>query len=222
MMPVWISSSPNITERGTSSDAPNVSSATTAKPSTFERSNDGTSTGDTTSAASTRPSDTSSGTTSLPRGMQSMAARKRRSASSRSRTWRNCSCSRIEPNIHLSAGSEALTVVANDHEAVGARRRRQQRRAGNGERLDHPVHYLHAGVIEAADWRADLAAQCAARRAVRPRLTPSTECAYRAAGKEIVGAQARHRIAGEQDDEAIPDASLCAYDFFAGRAIRAL
>ena len=48
--------------RGTSSDAPNVSSATTAKPSTFERSNDGTSTGETTSAASTRPSAASSGT----------------------------------------------------------------------------------------------------------------------------------------------------------------
>ncbi len=47
-----------------------MSSATTAKPSTFERSNDGTSTGETTSAASTRPSAASSGTVSTPRGVQ--------------------------------------------------------------------------------------------------------------------------------------------------------
>ncbi len=88
--PVWMSSSTMRTVRGASSDAPNVSSATTAKPSTFDRSNDGTSTGETTSAARTRPSAAVSGTRSIPRGVRSSAARNRRSASSRSRTWRNC------------------------------------------------------------------------------------------------------------------------------------
>ena len=56
-------------------------SETTAKPSTFERSNDGTSTGETTSAARTRPSAVSSATLSMPRGAASIAARKRRFAS---------------------------------------------------------------------------------------------------------------------------------------------
>src|SRR5436309_447167 len=41
-------------DTGLSSDAPNVSSARTANPSTFERSNPGTSTGARTSSASTR------------------------------------------------------------------------------------------------------------------------------------------------------------------------
>ena len=103
----------------------------------------------TTSAASTRPSASSRAIRSMPRGARSTAARKRRSASSRSRTWRNCSCpapevvgdggSRIEPDVDIRAGRESLAVVVDDHEPVRPRRRRQHRRARDRQRLDAAV-----------------------------------------------------------------------------------
>ena len=101
-----------------------------------------------TSAARSRPSAASSGTRSTPRGRRSMAARKRRSASSRSRTWRNCSCpdppalqggSRIEPDIDFGASGEAFAVVAHDDEAIGSRSRGEHRGAGDRERLDSAI-----------------------------------------------------------------------------------
>src|SRR5688572_23834804 len=195
------------TRRGTSSDAPNVSSATRAKPSTFERSNDGTSTGETTSAASTRPSAASRATVSIPRGVRSTAARKRRSASSRSTTLRNCSCSRIEPDLDLGPSGVPFTVLLDDDEAVGARGRREHRGAGHRQWFEaRPCPGRggepHACVIQAADGRADLAGECPAHRTIRPLLRASAQGANRAAGEEVVGAERRHGIAGKQEDQA--------------------
>ena len=73
---------------------------------------------------------------------------------------------------------------------------------------------LHARVVEPADRRADLARQAPADRAVRPRRGASAERANRPAGEEVVGAQARHGIAGQQEHQPIADAAE------AGRAAR--
>jgi hypothetical protein len=78
--------------RGSSSAAPKVSAARTANPSMLLRGKPGTSTGARTSAARTRPSAAASGTSSAGSGEKSTAFRKRRSASSRETTLRNCSC----------------------------------------------------------------------------------------------------------------------------------
>src|SRR5438552_2759841 len=200
-----MTSSPSCTERGDSSDAPNVFSAMTAKPSTFDRSNEGTSTGETTSAASTRPSAASSGTVSTPRGARSIAARKRRSASSRSSTWRNCSCSGIEPDLHFGAGRESFAVGWDDDEAVAARGRRKHGRSADGDGLDASVDELHAGVIQPPDGRADLARQLRTHRTVRPRLWTSAQGTNRAAGEKIIGTETGHGIAWERKHEPMLD-----------------
>src|SRR5262245_11172192 len=228
MMPVWITSSARCTRRGTSSDAPNVSSAITAKPSTFERSNEGTSTGDTTSAARTRPSAVSRATVSIPRGERSIAARKRRSASSRSSTLRNCSCSvtpeplakggsRIEPDVDLGASAEAFAVVADDHEPVCSRRRREHGGAGDCEWFDAAVLDPHARVVEASNRRTDLAGERAADAAIRPLLRAAPERTNRTAGEEVVCAQGGHRIARQQEHEPLAD---CAHPGGAARTHR--
>ena len=46
---------------------------------------------------------------------------------------------------------EALAVVADDHETIGARGRRQHRRAGDREWLDASVLDQHPRVVETAD-----------------------------------------------------------------------
>ena len=87
--PVGIDSPVSSSRTGSSSTAPKVSPARTAKPSRLARSKPGTSISARTSAASTRPRARSSGTVSTPSGAASIAAHQRRSASSRSRTSRN-------------------------------------------------------------------------------------------------------------------------------------
>ncbi len=85
--------------RGTSSDAPKLSSARTAKPSMLERSKPGTSIAAHTSAASTRPCACSSGDElGAAHVATSIAASQRRSASSRSSTSRNCCCFTSPPD----------------------------------------------------------------------------------------------------------------------------
>ena len=65
----------------------------TAKPSTLERSNGGTSTAATTSCASAKPSASASTRASVASSRGNSAASNRASASSRDSTVRNCSCS---------------------------------------------------------------------------------------------------------------------------------
>ena len=103
------SSSPLSRNRlGDSSAAPKVSSARSAKPSTFERSNAGTSTSVITSLASTRPRLVASATRSASSTRGRIASSHRRSAVSRSTTSRNWSCSRA--TRVLTRRSRALVI----------------------------------------------------------------------------------------------------------------
>src|SRR5437763_11409018 len=104
-----------------------------------------------------------------------MAARKRRSASSRSSTWRNCSCSRIQPDLDVGAGGEAFAIVTDDYESIRASGGREQRCTADRERLDRIAVDLHSRIVQAANRRTDLASQPAAQRAIRPLLRASAE-----------------------------------------------
>ena len=203
-----------------------MSSATTAKPSTLERSKDGTSTGETTSAASTRPSAASRATRSTPRGVRSTAARNRRSASSRSTTCRNCSCSRtseslakggsrIEPDVDVRPAAKpslsSPTTTKPSARVVDERTEAPATDSGSTRPSVEP----DARVIEAPDRRADLARQRRADRAVRPRLRSAAERANGAAGKEVVRAERRDGVARQQEDEPRADPAQ------AGRTARA-
>ena len=75
--------------RVVSSIAPNVSAACTANPSTFDRSNAGTSTADSTSSARTRPNAAVNNTCSSPSGSSRKCETNRCIAVSRSMTSRN-------------------------------------------------------------------------------------------------------------------------------------
>ena len=92
-VPQAITSSFSITRTGEASPAEARSAERTAKPSTLERSNGGTSIGATTSSASAQPSASASGRFSLGTARGNNAASKRASASSRDRMVRNWSCS---------------------------------------------------------------------------------------------------------------------------------
>ena len=90
-MPQAITSSFSITRTGEASPAEARSAERTAKPSTLERSNGGTSIGATTSSASAQPSASASERVSLGIARGNSAASKRASASSRDRMVRNWS-----------------------------------------------------------------------------------------------------------------------------------
>ena len=86
-------------ETGAVSRAAAISAARTAKPSTAERSKGGTSPGEATSSARTRPSASESSARSVPTGAGLRALSKRRTASSRGSTVRNCSWARASRNV---------------------------------------------------------------------------------------------------------------------------
>jgi hypothetical protein len=90
-VPQAITSSFSITRTGEASPADARSAERTAKPSTLERSNGGTSIGATTSSASAQPSASASGRFSAGTISGNKAASKRASASSRDRMVRNWS-----------------------------------------------------------------------------------------------------------------------------------
>ena len=90
-VPQAITSSFSIRRTGDASPAEARSAERTAKPSTLERSNGGTSIGATTSSASAQPSASASGRVSAGTGRGNKAASKRVSASSRDRIVRNWS-----------------------------------------------------------------------------------------------------------------------------------
>src|SRR5581483_7079278 len=62
-------------------------------------------------------------------------------------------------------------------------------------------------VVQPSNRRTDLPRQPAAYLAVRPRRWTSAQRPNRSAGEEVVGAQARHGIAGQKEHEAFTDAS---------------
>ena len=82
----------SVRRRGRAALAPSVSAARRAKPSTRARSKGGTSMGEATSRASTRPRDSARGRVSAGSEACGTAARKAASASSRLITVKNCSC----------------------------------------------------------------------------------------------------------------------------------
>jgi len=88
-VPQAIISSLSLTRTGVASPAPERSAERTAKPSTLERSNGGTSIGATTSCARVQPSASESRRGSDATGRGNNAASNRRSASSRDRMLRN-------------------------------------------------------------------------------------------------------------------------------------
>ena len=114
--PQAITSRFNVSRRGAASLAPVVSDARTAKPSTPERSNGGTSIGAPISCASTRPSDAANATDSTPRGDRSRCWRKRCVAVSADTTSRNCSCRAARRTASIKAVSglgRRLTAAAS-------------------------------------------------------------------------------------------------------------
>ena len=79
------------------------------------------------------------------------------------------------------------------------------RGAAHRQRFNPSVDDLHPRIIQTADRRTDLARQPAPDRAVRPCLGPPAQRANGAAGEEVVGAQAGHRIARKEEHQPVLD-----------------
>src|SRR5688572_5197825 len=119
-------------------------------------------------SAKTLPNAAESATTSGGRGRRSSAAENRRSASSRSITSRNCSCSVIQKNIHFAARGIALAVLRHNDKAVRQRRRTEDRCAAHGYGFNLILNNSHSRVIDAANLRDELASQRQTHFAIGP------------------------------------------------------
>src|SRR5436190_7220142 len=159
------------------------------------------------SLASTRQSAAVSGTGSATSGHRSSAAWNRCSASSRSMTFRNCCCwaidSIVEKYVHFGLRGKPFAVGGHDNKAVCDGCRAQDRSAADRQRLDLVIDDSHAGVIDAANLRNELASQGQADSPVRPISLTAAQQANCPSGEKIISAEARNRVAGQQEYDSV-------------------
>ena len=105
------------------------------------------------------------------------------------------------------ADSPSLSAGTID-KTVGPRGGTEDRCAADRQRFDLVAVQSHARVVDAADRRDQLAGQRAHESRDRAIRRSPAQAANRAAGEEIVRAQARDRIAGQQKDQPTSDAPM--------------
>jgi hypothetical protein len=102
-------------------------------------------------------------------------------------------------------GCVALTLGRYDDEAIGTRRRGEDRRSAECDGLDTVVDNPDSTIVHPANRRNDLAGNLTLAGAVRPVGQAPTAQANGATGEEIVGAQTGNGIAWQQKDKGLAD-----------------
>ena len=100
-------------------------------------------------------------------------------------------------DINLAALSVALQAGRHHHEAAGPRDRRQNRGARDRQRFDHLIGHDNTGIVSPADLRDEALAKWESGSSVGPFLGKATKPPDNWTGKEVIGNQTRHRIAGQ-------------------------
>src|SRR5712691_4158985 len=194
-VPQAIASSLSMTRTGVASLASARSTDRTAKPSTLERSNGGTSIGATTSSASAQPSASASARGSLGVARGNNAASKRASASSRDRMVRNWSWSTLSWFFGIGAFVISELISVPQHIGIDRRARSKtlsparhgqpcigagdclEREVADRERHPGPVIYFQQNDLGNADARGNLAYQ--RQRYRLPRRSPGQPVQHR-------------------------------------------
>src|SRR5262245_13580840 len=101
----------------------------------------------------------------------------------------------VQEDLHFATRRVPFAISRNDDKSISPRRRAEDRCAANRQRLDVSSYDPHAGIIDAANLRGQLARQRQPPLSIRPAALSAAETPYRPTSKKIVGTQARHWVA---------------------------
>src|SRR5579884_963156 len=93
-----------------------------------------------------------------------------------------------------------FAIAWHEHKTVGPGCRAEDRRAAGGQRFDLAFLDADANVIDTPNGGSDLAGQWQSDTAVRQCHGSTTTQTDGRTGEQIVGTQARHRVARQQED----------------------